>query len=205
MSERIKLNQIVLVEGKYDVIRLQSMFDAVIIPTHGFQIYKSRETQAMIRRLAEHSGVIILTDSDAAGMQIRAFLKSILPPDCVRHVYIPQITGKERRKRVPSKAGILGAEGLTTEELRRAFERAGISFANNGASFSKSDCVITKLDLFRDGFVGKSGSKARMRELLFRLRLPQNLSSNALAALLETAVSAEEYRAAVRAIEGENT
>jgi len=171
--EKIKLSQAILVEGKYDAIRLDSLFDALIIPVDGFQIYRNEEQKRFLKRLAAQRGVIIATDSDAAGFQIRAYLKDFLPPECVRHVLIPDALGKERRKKTPSKEGKLGVEGMDSPALLEAFRRAGITQSDAGG-----DEYVTKQDLYRDGFSGTAGSRERYRELLKALDLPARLSTN---------------------------
>ncbi|MDR1927093.1 MAG: DUF4093 domain-containing protein [Oscillospiraceae bacterium] len=197
-GQKIPLRQVILVEGKYDVIRLHSLFDALILRTDGFRIFRDRERQQLLRRLAQRNGVILLTDSDAAGFQIRAFLKDILPKDQMWQVYIPDVQGKERRKALPSKEGKLGVEGMEARVLLEAFRRAGVLEEQSGAE--QSAAHITKLMLYQDGFSGTPGSRARLQALLRELELPERLSSNGLAQVLSASVSGEEYRAAVAAL-----
>jgi ribonuclease M5 len=183
---KIPLRQAILCEGKYDAIRLASLFDTLILPTDGFRIYNDGEKRALFRRLAAQRGLVAATDSDAAGFQIRAYLKSFLPAEQLRHVYIPDILGRERRKGMPSKEGKLGVEGMETEVLLEAFERAGV------VGGEKLEAEITKFDLFQDGFSGSPGCKARYRVLLKELDLPERLSSNVFCAC----VGREEYEQA---------
>jgi len=185
--EKIKLAQAVLVEGKYDAIRLNSLFDALIIPVDGFQIYRNEKQKQFLKRLAAQRGIIIATDSDAAGFQIRAYLKDFLPPEQVWHVLIPDVSGKERRKNVPSKEGKLGVEGMDTKALLEAFRHAGICFDGHYESWN----YVTKLDLYQDGFSGTPGSRERYRALLKKLGLPERLSTN----LFCVCVTKEEYHA----------
>jgi ribonuclease M5 len=182
---KILLNQAILVEGKYDAIRLDSLFDALILPLDGFQIYHNEEQKQFLKRLAAQRGVVIATDSDAAGFQIRGYLQGLLPAERVWHVLIPDIFGKERRKAAPSREGKLGVEGMQTAALLEAFSRANIPAGECGAP----PRYVTKAMLYRDGFSGTAGSKARYRALLGRLGLPGRLSPN----LFCACVALEDY------------
>ena len=153
----------------------------------GFQIYRNEEQKRFLKRLAAQRGIIIATDSDAAGFQIRAYLKDFLPPERVRHVLIPDATGKERRKKTPSKEGKLGVEGMDSPALLEAFRRAGIT-----QSDADNSEYVTKQDLYRDGFSGTAGSRERYHELLKTLDLPARLSTN----LFCACVTMKEYREA---------
>ena len=184
--DKMKLSQAILVEGKYDAIRLASLFDALIIPVDGFRIYRNGELQGFLKRLAALRGVIIAMDSDAAGFQLRAFLKQLLPKRQVYHVLIPDVPGKERRKAAPSKEGKLGVEGMDTAALLEAFGRAGIP--PEEAPAPERD-YVTKAALYRDGFSGTADSRARYQALLQALGLPQQLSAN----LFCACVTREEY------------
>ena len=192
---KIKLSQAILVEGKYDAIRLNSLFDAAIIPVDGFGIYRNEEMKAFLKQLAARRGVVIAMDSDAAGFQLRSYLKGLLPPERVWHVMIPDIPGKERRKPAPSKEGKLGVEGMTTEALLEAFRRARIPQDNQQGDAAMRQ-YITKAILYRDGFSGKDNSRARYRALLHKLLLPERLSANLFCAI----VTEEEYQAAIAAL-----
>jgi ribonuclease M5 len=183
----------VIVEGKYDKIKLSSIIDAVIIETGGFSIFKDKEQLELIRKLAMTKGVIIITDSDGAGFIIRNFLSGALPKDRVRHVYMPDIFGKERRKAEPSKEGKIGVEGISKEIIIKSLERAGVLFNET----SKPTKRITKLDLYEDGFAGGVGSLEKRRKLLSRLGLPARLSSNMLVDVLNAMMSYEGYKQAV--------
>jgi ribonuclease M5 len=182
----------VIVEGKYDKIKLSSIIDAVIIETGGFSIFKNREQLELIRKLAVAKGVIIMTDSDRAGFMIRNFLSGALPKDRVRHVYIPDVKGQERRKSEPSKEGKLGVEGISKELITKSLERAGIPFNETVRPVRR----ITKLDLYEDGFAGGFKSLEKRRRLLTRLGLPLRLSSNMLVDVLNAMMSYDEYRQA---------
>ncbi len=185
MGEKIPLKQAILCEGKYDAIRLASLFDALILPTDGFRIYHDEEKRSLFRRLAAQRGLVIATDSDYAGFQIRAHLKGFLPAEQLWHVYIPDVAGKERRKASPSKEGMLGVEGMDTKALLDAFERAGVLRGNSAPPQDE----ITRTELYHDGFSGTAGSRARYHALLRELNLPQHLS----AAVFCACVSGEEY------------
>ena len=186
----IHLNQTVVVEGKYDKIKLQSVLDANIIETGGFQLFQDQEKTALLRRLAQRDGIIVLTDSDVAGFQIRNYIKNIVgDTGTVIHVYIPDIYGKERRKEKPSKEGKLGVEGIPTEVLMEAFEKAGV-FSQKERSSRK----ITKMDFYQDGLTGCPESAEKRRTLRKILNLPEHLSTNALIGVLNSLMSFEEYQ-----------
>lgn len=176
----IKLKQAIIVEGKYDKIKLSSVVDALIIPTNGFSIFKDEETAALIRKLAQTVGIIILTDSDSAGFKIRTRVRNIAAKGEVINVYIPDIFGKERRKTAPSKEGKLGVEGIDIQTLKAAFERAGV-FAQDCPQQNER---ITKADLADAGLVGGENSAQRRKELQRRLGLPERLSANLLIEVL---------------------
>ena len=125
----IKIDEIVVVEGKYDKIRLSSVVDATIITTDGFGIFKNKEKQKLIRKLAQERGILILTDSDNAGFMIRSFLKGIVDNSKIRHAYIPDLYGKEKRKSSPSAEGKLGVEGMSEQVLRQSLDKAGIALS----------------------------------------------------------------------------
>ncbi len=185
----IKIKQAIIVEGKYDKIRLSNLTDALIIPTNGFSIYKDKETAELIRTLAKKTGIIILTDSDSAGLQIRNALRNIVREGEVINVYIPDIPGKERRKRAPSKQGLLGVEGIDDEILLKAFERAGV-FAEKSAAPKEP---ITKADLVELGLSGGENSAAARAALQKKLGLPERLSANLLLEILNVMYSREEF------------
>ncbi|MCC8191582.1 MAG: DUF4093 domain-containing protein [Ruminococcus sp.] len=167
-----------IVEGKYDKIKLSSVIDGVIIVTNGFNIFKDKDRQQLIRFYAEKSGIIILTDSDSAGFQIRSFIKSFVDNDRITNVYIPEIFGKERRKEKPSKEGKLGVEGVSNEVLIDTLKRCG------ALSDKKSAEPITVLDLYSLGLVGGENSLAKRRALLRSCDLPINVSTKALLEIL---------------------
>lgn len=195
----IQLQQAVIVEGKYDKIKLSGLLDALILETDGFGIFKDREKQKLIRRLASTHGIVVLTDSDSAGFVIRSFLSGIVPPETITNVYIPDILGKEKRKATPSKEGKLGVEGMKTEVLLAAFQKAGIAVAENTSS--QTQRPITKTDLYEDGLSGTPNSAEKRRRLLQTLDLPERLSTNALLKLMNTSMTYAEYKTAVQQTE----
>lgn len=185
----LKIKQTIIVEGKYDKIRLSNLVDAVIIPTNGFALYKDKETVGLIKMLAKKTGIIILTDSDSAGFQIRSRLRSITHGCEVINVYIPDIPGKERRKRSPSAEGKLGVEGIDDEILLEAFRKAGV-FAEERIAPKEP---ITKADLMELGLVGGENSADKRAELQRRLGLPERLSANMLLEILNVMYSREDF------------
>lgn len=185
----IKVKQAIIVEGKYDKIRLSNIVDAVIIPTHGFSIYKDKETAGLIKALAQKTGIIILTDSDSAGFQIRSKIRDLVKDGEVINVYIPDIKGKERRKREPSKQGLLGVEGIDDKIILEAFKKAGV-FSEE--QHPKTD-PITKADLMDLGLIGGDGSAAKRAELQRRLGLPERLSANMLIEILNKMYDRGEF------------
>lgn len=177
----IKIQEAILVEGRYDINTLRQLVDTVILETGGFRIFKDKERLAMIRKIAARRGILILTDSDGAGLTIRNFVRGALPKDQVKHAYIPEIMGKEARKRQSSKEGKLGVEGMPQDILLHALRRAGATvLSGEGAPQSAQDTLLTKADLYALGLSGAVGSEGRRKALLHALGLPQYLSANAL-------------------------
>lgn len=185
----IKLNKPVIVEGKYDKITLENIIDALIIPTDGFGIFKNKEKCDMIRALAKRFGIIVLTDSDSAGNLIRAHIKNIVGDCEITNVYIPQISGKEKRKKESGKEGILGVEGMTADIIEEALKRSGVTAEKTEKAHKK----ITKTDMFRAGLSGKADSSLKRKELLKVLGLPENLSPNAMLDILNTILTYDEF------------
>lgn len=193
----ITLRQAVIVEGKYDKIKLSSILDAVIIPTDGFGIFKDKEKMNLIRRLAEERGLLILTDSDGAGFVIRNYLSGCIPAAQIRHVYIPDILGKEKRKDKASKEGKLGVEGIPKELLIEALQKAGVTWDEIPYQRPKEGRDITNLDLYEDGITGTEGSKSRRLKLLSMLSLPEHLSTKSLLQMLNTFLTYKQYKEAI--------
>lgn len=190
----IKLKEAVIVEGKYDKIKLSSIIDGLIIETGGFQIFSDKEKLALIRHLAQTRGIVVMTDSDSAGFLIRNHLNGAIPKEQIKHVYMPDVFGKERRKEKPSKEGKLGVEGLSQEVILQAMTRAGVLCEVEEGLIPPSR-EITKLDLFEFGFSGREDSALRRKALLKRLQLPEHLASNALVKVLNCLMSYEEFDA----------
>ena len=182
----IKLKEAVVVEGKYDKIRLASVIDGVIIVTNGFGIFKDKEKLSLIRFYAEKTGIIILTDSDRAGFVIRNHIKGAVKKGSIRNVYIPEILGKERRKVKPSAAGTLGVEGMDKEVLLKAFERAGIKTLDSNEPEREEREPITKTDLYFLGLSGGKNSSELRIKLLRHYGLPTLLSANSMLEVLNT-------------------
>lgn len=195
----IELKQAIIVEGKYDKIKLDSIVDTVIIPTNGFGIYKDKEKMALIRAFAEKDGIIILTDSDSAGFQIRNHLKNSIKNGKIINIYIPDIFGKEKRKAQPSKQGKLGVEGISTDILLDAFKRAGIS-SNANVDNKKAIPFLTKSELLEQGFIGGENSAEKRKCLLRALSLPEMLNTNAMLDVINSLFSREEYDKAIEQI-----
>lgn len=194
----IKLERTVIVEGKYDKIKLSNLIDAHIIQTDGFSIFKDKEKQKLIRRLAAKNGLLILTDSDAAGFKIRSFLGGIVPPEQIRHAYIPDIYGKEKRKAEASKEGKLGVEGIEGRLILEALEKAGVICEETESTSLRRE--ITKTDLFEDGFAGGKNSAEKRKVLLKALDFPERMSANAMLSALNIFLSFEEYKALAKKI-----
>ena len=191
----IRIRQAVIVEGKYDQIRLSSLVDTVILTTEGFGVFKDKEKQKLLRRLARERGLVVLTDSDSAGFVIRSFLNGIVEPQYITNVYIPDVFGKEKRKAAPSKEGKLGVEGMRTEQLLEAFRKAGVTAETGDAPHERRE--VTKTDLYEDGLSGGQDSARKRRRLLRVLDFPERMSANAMLKLINTCMTYAEYKAAV--------
>ena len=186
----IKTDKAIIVEGKYDIIKLSRIVDALIIKTDGFGIFKDKEKQKLLRRLADEKGIILLTDSDSAGFLIRKFLKSSIPEDKIIHVYIPDVYGKEKRKTQAGKEGKLGVEGISEEVLVEAFTKAGV-ICNQ--SLDEERRFITNIDLYEAGLMGKENSKEKRIRLMKALALPERLSTSSFLKILNTFVTYDEF------------
>ncbi len=186
----LKIREAVLVEGRYDKNALSQVVDTLIIESSGFGIFKDREKTALLRLIAEKRGLIVLTDSDRAGFAIRNYIKSRIPPEYLKHAYIPDIYGKEPRKDRPSREGKLGVEGMRPQALLQALSRAGASFDSGPA---KADGVITKADMYARGLSGKAGSREKRAELLKKLELPGRLTADGLLQVLNVIMDREDF------------
>lgn len=189
----------IVVEGRYDKNTLLQAVDATVVTLGGFGVFNDGEKLAFLRRLAERQGLIVLTDSDGAGFVIRNYLKGALPKDRVKQAYIPDVRGKERRKRRPGKEGKLGVEGMSPQVLLEALRRAGATFLDEAEETVKKE-TITKADLYALGLSGGENSAARRRALLRTLDLPEHLTANALLETLNLLYGREELEAALRKI-----
>ncbi len=187
-KQRIK--EVIVVEGRYDRNMLLQVVDATVVETGGFSVFNDREKLNFLRRLAEKRGLILLTDSDGAGFVIRNYLKGALPKEHVKQAYIPDMPGKERRKRKPGKEGKLGVEGMSPQVLLEALRRSGATFGDE--TLSPPPAPITKADLLERGLIGP-GSVTRRQALLRELSLPAHLTPNALLEALNLLMSQEEF------------
>ena len=178
----IRIKEVIVVEGRYDKNTLSQAVDATIFETSGFGIFHNQQLLSLLRRMAQARGLIILTDPDGAGFLIRSSLKGAIDPSLVRHAYVPDVSGKERRKTAPSKEGKLGVEGMRPEVLVEALRRAGATI--EGENAPKPADTITKQDLYAAGLSGGPNSAQKRAALCRRLELPERISANALADVL---------------------
>ena len=188
-----KIKEVIVVEGRYDKNALSQVVDATVITLGGFSVFNDKEKLAFLRRLAEKQGLIVLTDSDGAGFVIRNYLKGALPRELVKQAYIPDIYGKERRKRAPGKEGKLGVEGMKPDVLLSALERAGATFLDGEGEENRKGDPITKADLFVLGLTGGKDSAAKRQALLRKLDLPEHLTANGLLEALNLLYGREEF------------
>ncbi len=187
----IKIKEAIIVEGKYDKIKLSSVIDGLIIETNGFQIFSDKKQMDLIRRLADTRGLLILTDSDGAGFLIRNYLAGSIPPEKIKHAYIPDILGKERRKDRPSKEGKLGVEGVPVKIILEALKRAGVVCGGDDLPAGRK---ITKTDLYLAGLSGGDNSAQKRQVLLRELSLPEHLPVNSLVGVLNSIMSYDELQ-----------
>ena len=187
----VKIREAIVVEGRYDKNTLSQIVDAPILQTDGFRIMKDKEQLELLRRVAQNRGLIVFTDSDGAGFVIRNYLKSAIPAQYLKHAYIPDIPGKERRKTAPGKEGKLGVEGMTPEVILQSLKRAGATIEDTLPAETADP--ITKLDMCNAGLSGGVDSKARRLTLLKKLELPAHMSSNAMLQALNLLLTKEEF------------
>lgn len=193
----IKIKEAVIVEGKYDKIKLSAIIDTVIIETDGFAVFKDKEKQKLIRFLAEKRGIIIMTDSDSAGFKIRNFINGITKSENIKNVYIPDIYGKEKRKTEASKEGKLGVEGMKPEIIMSALQKAGVLCDENEKT---ERCEITHTDFFEDGISGGENSSEIRKALAKQLELPERISSSALLKIINAYMTYDEYKDAIATV-----
>ena len=192
-KEKLRIPYPVVVEGKYDKIRLSNIIEAQILVTDGFGVFRSEEKRALLRRLAGASPLIVLTDSDGGGRIIRSHLSGMIPRDRIIPLYIPEIKGKERRKATPSAAGTLGVEGMEDDLLYDLF----LPYAVSDPLARSRENPLSKIDFFEDGLTGGKDSAARRDELAARMGLPSGMSANALLEALKLLITYDEYLALV--------
>lgn len=186
-----RIKEVIVVEGRYDKNTLSQIVDAVILETSGFGIFHNAQKRRLLQTLAETRGLIVLTDSDGAGFLIRNHIRGCVDPKLVKHAYIPDIKGKERRKAAPSREGKLGVEGMRPEILLEALRRAGATFNDEPADVPSAR--IGKADLYARGLSGKEGSAERRKTLQRRLDLPEHMSADALLDVLNALMDREEF------------
>ena len=197
----VKIKEAVVVEGRYDAARLRQVVETTVVQTDGFGIFRSKDTLILLRKLAATNGLIVLTDSDSAGFVIRDRISSALPKEKVKHAYIPEIQGKERRKATPSKEGLLGVEGQENDVILNALLRAGATV--EGEEFTPKPPFLTKARAYQDGLSGTQNSAVRRGRLLQLLQLPQKLSTNRLLEVCNALLTEEEYEKLLEQIEQE--
>lgn len=186
-----RIKEVIVVEGRYDKNTLSQVVDAVILETAGFGIFNDTDKRRLLKTMAETRGLIVLTDSDGAGFQIRNHIRGCVDPKLVKHAYIPDVYGKERRKTAPSKEGKLGVEGMRPEVLLEALRRAGATFEDDAAAERPSR--ITKADLYARALSGREGSREKRLALLRRLNLPERMSADAMLDVLNALMDREAF------------
>ena len=191
MTAPLKIREAIVVEGRYDKSALAGVVDTLILDTAGFGVFKDHERLALLRRLAEKRGLIVLTDPDGAGFVIRNYLKGAIPKERLKHAYVPDVYGKERRKRTPGREGKLGVEGMSPEVLRRAILRSGATVLD-GDEPARARGDLTPADLFALGLSGVPDAAERRAALLRKLELPERMSAKALLAALNALYTPEE-------------
>lgn len=187
-----RIREVIVVEGRYDRNTLLQAVDASVVEVGGFALFNDREKMAYLRALAEKRGLILLTDPDGAGFVIRSRLKSCLPPDKIKQAYVPDVYGKEKRKRKPGKEGKLGVEGMTPQVLTDALRRAGATF--EGEDAPRRSAGITKADLLEKGLIGPNSREKRL-EIQKKLGFPEHLTANGLLEAMNLLLSREEFDA----------
>lgn len=195
----IKTDMVIIVEGKYDKIKLSSVVDALIIETNGFGIFKDKEKTALIKSLAEKRGIVVLTDSDSAGFLIRNHLKSVIDPKYITHAYIPDVYGKEKRKEHCSKEGKLGVEGIDIKTLKEVFRKAGVTAYETTQKNNRRE--ITRSDFYDFGLSGRDNSAKKRKKLQARLKLPEHLSQNELLKVLNCVTDYYEFEETMKSID----
>lgn len=187
-----RVKEAIIVEGAYDKIKLSGFIDGVIFTTGGFTIFKNKKMQASVRSLAEKCGIVILSDSDFAGIKIRNFIKQLAPGAKILHAYVPELIGKEKRKKKPSSEGILGVEGMSEEIILDALRKSGATI-DGSKETPKQVYPVTKADFFRAGLSGGANSSALRAALARELSLPSKLSANMLLDVINSCLTRDEF------------
>ena len=195
----IRIREAVVVEGRYDRAALENVVDTVIVDTAGFGIFSDGEKLALLRRLADARGLVVLTDSDGGGFLIRSFLRGAIDKSRVKHAYIPDVPGKERRKKSPSKEGLLGVEGMGPDVLEAALRRAGVTVLEEDAPGGPAP--LTKADLYALGLSGRPDSARRRAQVKKALGLPERLTANGLLDVLNALSDREEVERIIKTVE----
>lgn len=185
-----RVYEVIVVEGKYDKNTLSQVVDAVIIETSGFGVFNNREKQQLLRKLAEKRGLIVMTDPDGAGLVIRNFVKSCVDPKLLKHAYIPEVFGRERRKSKESREGKLGVEGMSADVIMQALRRCGATIDGEATAASGG---ITMADMYAKQLAGKPDSAAKRANFLASMDLPQKMTAQALLPVLNALMSREEF------------
>lgn len=191
----LKIREAIIVEGKYDKIKLKNIVDTTIIETNGFRVFSDKEKQALIRKIAEARGILVFTDSDSAGFVIRNFLRGTVDKSKVKHCYIPQLNGKEKRKTHSSKEGFLGVEGVSDEVIIDAMRKSGVHIIGEEDKSPSND--VTKADLYILGLTGRENSEKLRKALLKHLGMPSYLTTNAMLSAINCLYSFEELKSIV--------
>ncbi|MGN0518018.1 MAG: toprim domain-containing protein [Acutalibacteraceae bacterium] len=199
----LKIKEAIIVEGRYDKIKLSSIIDAPIIETSGFRIFKDKEKQNLIREIARTRGILVFTDSDGAGFVIRSFLRGAVEPSLIKHAYIPMIHGKEKRKQQPSKEGLLGVEGVSDNDIIDAIRKSGATIIGETAQVTAND--ITKQDLYELGLSGRDNSAQLRTRLLNELNMPTYITANAMLTMLNCLLTKSELEAVIFNIKEKST
>ena len=195
----LKIKEAIIVEGRYDKIKLKNIVDATIIETNGFRVFSDKEKQSLIRKIAETKGILVFKDSDSAGFVIRNFLRGAVDKSKIKHCYIPQINGKEKRKAHSSKEGFLGVEGVSDDVIIDAIRKSGATIIGEESQAQSGE--ITKSDLYRLGLTGRENSEKLRKALLKNLGMPSYLTTNAMLSAINCLYSLEELKNIVENLE----
>jgi len=195
----LKIKEAIIVEGRYDKIKLKNLVDTTIIETNGFRVFSDKEKQTLIRKIAQTRGILVFTDSDSAGFVIRNFLRGAVDKSKIKHCYIPQINGKEKRKAHGSKEGFLGVEGVSDEVIIDAIRKSGATIIGEESQAQSGE--ITKSDLYRLGLTGRENSEKLRKALLKNLGMPSYLTTNAMLSAINCLYSLDELKNIVNELE----